>query len=84
METISTLLNNRKEIITLEKLKSGVQRMLKKNFNIDYLQEIKTVFPAAYNYAWENVLGPYGNIIKSDFELHISVNFNYKRDTLKI
>jgi len=80
-EQIAAMLHNRKEIITVEKLKTGVQTMLRKNFSLDYIKQIKTVFPAAYKYAWENVLGRYGKVL-SEFELHITVNLNYKNDTI--
>ena len=42
------MLHNRKEIITVEKLKTAVQQMMRKDFSLSYLKQIKTVFPAAY------------------------------------
>ena len=47
-EQISTMLHNRRETITFEKMKVAVQQMLRKNFNVSYLKQIKTVFPEAY------------------------------------
>ena len=81
METVTTMLHNRKEIITVEKLENGFQQSSIKKFSIDYLKQIKTVFPAAYSYSWENKVGKYGNVLP-DFELHISVNTNYMSDTV--
>ena len=49
-EQITTMLHNRNETITFEKLKVAVQQMLRKNFNVSYLKQIKTVFPEAYRY----------------------------------
>ncbi len=49
-ETICALLHNRQEIITVEKLRNGVQQQLRKNFSMDYMKQIKTIFPAAYKY----------------------------------
>jgi chromatin licensing and DNA replication factor 1 len=49
-ETIGAMLHNRQEIITVEKLRKGVQQQLRKNFTVDYLKQIKTIFPAAYKY----------------------------------
>ena len=49
-EQISTMLHNRNETITFEKLKVAVQQMLRKNFNVSYLKQIKTVFPEAYRF----------------------------------
>ena len=42
------MLHNRKEIITVEKMKTAVQQMMRKDFNMAYLKQIKTVFPSAY------------------------------------
>ena len=47
-EQVSTMLHNRREAITFEKMKVAVQQMLRKNFNVSYLKQIKTVFPEAY------------------------------------
>ena len=44
------MLHNRNETITFEKLKVAVQQMLRKNFNVSYLKQIKTVFPEAYRF----------------------------------
>ena len=49
-EQITTMLHNRNETITFEKLKVAVQQMLRKNFNVSYLKQIKTVFPEAYRF----------------------------------
>jgi len=81
-DTIASMLNNRKEIITVEKMKTAVQQMMRKNFSNSYLKQIKTVFPSAYRYAWENIIGRYGKKL-SDFELHMSVNLDYKDEMIK-
>ena len=39
----------------MDKLKKSVQAMTKKNFSEKFLRQIKSVFPLAYNYAWEKV-----------------------------
>ena len=44
------MLHNRKEVITVDKLKAAVQQMMRKDFNLSYLKQIKTVFPEAYRY----------------------------------
>jgi len=80
-EQITAMLHNRKEAITFEKLKVAVQQMLRKTFTVGYLKQIKTVFPEAYRFAWENVIGRYGKKL-SEFELNISVNMKYKEEMI--
>ena len=81
-EQIVAMLHNRQEIITFDKLKTAVQQMMRKSYNIGYLKQIKTVFPEAYKFAWENVVGRYGKKL-AEFELNISVNIKYKEDIIK-
>ena len=76
-ETIAAMLHNRQEVITVEKLKKGVETMTKRNFQLDYLKRIRTVFPAAYLYVWEQVLGKYGKKL-NDYELRVSVNMDFR------
>ena len=47
------MLFNRKEIITFKKLKPAVQELLRKNFTLDHVAQIKTMFPDAYAYHQE-------------------------------
>ena len=49
-ETIGAMLHNRQEIITVDKFKKGVEQMLRRNFSVDMLKRIRTVFPAAYRW----------------------------------
>ena len=76
-ETIAAMLHNRQEVITVEKLKKGVETMTRRNFQLDYLKRIRTVFPAAYLYVWEQVLGKYGKKL-NDYELRVSVNMDFR------
>jgi len=76
------MLHNRQEIITFDKLKTAVQQMMRKSYSVGYLKQIKTVFPEAYKFAWENVVGRYGKKL-AEFELNISVNVKYKEDVIK-
>lgn len=81
-DTIASMLNNRKEIITVEKMKTAVQQMMRKDFKVSYLKQIKTVFPTAYRYAWEHIIGRYGKKM-AEHELHMEVNLDYKQDMIK-
>ena len=47
------MLFNRKETITFKKLKPAVQELLRKNFTLEHLAQIKTIFPDAYVYSQE-------------------------------
>ncbi|KAK0072689.1 hypothetical protein PV326_014198, partial [Microctonus aethiopoides] len=49
------MLFNRKELITFKKLKPAVQELLRRNFNIEHLAQIKTVYPNAYTFTQEKV-----------------------------
>ena len=75
------MLHNRHESITFEKLKVAVQQMLRKSFTVSYLKQIKTVFPEAYRFAWENIIGRYGKKM-AEMELNMFVNMKYKENMI--
>ena len=76
-ETIAAMLHNRQEVITVEKLKKGVETMTRKNFQLDFLKRIRTVFPSAYLYIWEQMVGKYGKKL-NEYELRIAVNMDFR------
>jgi len=80
-EQITAMLHNRQETITFEKLKLAVQQMLRKSFTVGYLKQIKTVFPEAYRFAWENIIGRYGKKM-AEVELNVCVNMKYKEEMI--
>ncbi|XP_011880645.1 PREDICTED: DNA replication factor Cdt1 [Vollenhovia emeryi] len=53
VDTVSAMLFNRKELITFNKLKPAVQELLRRNFTLEHLAKIKTVYPDAYTYHQE-------------------------------
>ncbi|KAG7211391.1 hypothetical protein KM043_010679 [Ampulex compressa] len=53
VDTVSAMLYNRKEIITFKKLKPAVQELLRKNFTLEHLAQIKSIYPDAYIYNQE-------------------------------
>ncbi|XP_076623518.1 chromatin licensing and DNA replication factor double parked [Colletes latitarsis] len=53
VDTVSAMLFNRKEVITFKKLKPSVQELLRKNFTLQHIAQIKTIFPDAYIYHQE-------------------------------
>ena len=59
-----------------------MQKALRKNFTVGYLKQIKTVFPEAYKYAWEHIIGRYGKKL-ADYELNIAVNSKYKEEMIQ-
>lgn len=50
VDTVSAMLFNRKELITFNKLKPAVQELLRRNFTLEHLAQIKTIYPDAYTY----------------------------------
>ncbi|GIY92737.1 DNA replication factor Cdt1, partial [Caerostris extrusa] len=48
MDTVASILYNRKEEITFEKVREGVQKMMKRNFGKNHLGQIVTIYPSAY------------------------------------
>ncbi|XP_037073425.1 DNA replication factor Cdt1-like [Pollicipes pollicipes] len=82
LDTVSSFLHNRKEIITFKKLKASVQEMLSKNFTEAQLAQIKTVFPFAYIFRREKNL-PNHKVTpdnKDKWQLTIEVNTNFESD----
>ncbi|XP_033212885.1 DNA replication factor Cdt1 isoform X2 [Belonocnema kinseyi] len=55
IDTVVAMLFNRKEIITFKKLKPAVQELLRRNFNLDHIAQIKSVYPEAYTFQQEKI-----------------------------
>ncbi|XP_060878814.1 LOW QUALITY PROTEIN: DNA replication factor Cdt1-like [Metopolophium dirhodum] len=70
LETVSSMMFSRKEKITFNKLKRGIQQMTRKNFTELHLAQIKTVVPDLFKFAL--VKSPKE---KSSFELVITPNY---------
>lgn len=49
------MLFNRKETITFRKLKPAVQELLRHNFTLEHLAQIKSIYPDAYNFSQEKM-----------------------------
>ncbi|XP_015522438.2 DNA replication factor Cdt1 [Neodiprion lecontei] len=72
VDTVVSLLFNRKEVITFKKLKPAVQELLRRNFTMDHLAQIKTVYPNAFVFNQEK-LHNFGSSSKQDkYELVIT------------
>jgi len=80
-DTVVSMLNNRKEVINLDKVSKSVTDLMQKKWNIKYLQQILCVFPQAYKLAWERVQGRFGTNTEKR-ELQIRPNMAYKRDLM--
>ncbi|XP_072752927.1 DNA replication factor Cdt1 [Anoplolepis gracilipes] len=65
VDTVSAMLFNRKELITFSKLKPAVQELLRRNFTLEHLAQIKTIYPAAYTYHQEKVRN-FGSVSKQE------------------
>ncbi|XP_014472034.1 PREDICTED: DNA replication factor Cdt1 [Dinoponera quadriceps] len=65
VETVSAMQFNRKELITFNKLKPAVQKLLGRNFTLDHLAQIKTIYPDAYIYQQEKHRN-FGSVSKTE------------------
>lgn len=65
VDTVSAMLFNRKELITFRKLKPAVQELLRRNFTLEHLAQIKTIYPDAYIFHQEKVKS-FGSTSKQD------------------
>ncbi|XP_047347869.1 DNA replication factor Cdt1-like [Vespa velutina] len=65
IDTVSAMMFNRKELITFKKLKPAIQELLRRNFTLEHLSQIKTVYPDAYIFHQEKVRS-FGSISKQD------------------
>jgi len=80
-DTVVSMLNNRKEVINLDKVSKSVTDLLRKRWDVKYLQQILCVFPQAYKLAWKNVEGRSGTN-SGQRELQLRPNMTYKRDIM--
>ena len=70
LDTVCSMLFNRKETITWSKIKQAVQDMTKKNFELAHLSQIKHIFPGAYRFRQEsNIVNFISPEKRSDYEL---------------
>lgn len=77
------MLFNRKEMITFNKLKPAVQELVRRNFTLEHLAQIKTIYPDAYTYHQEK-LRNFGSVSKQErYELVLTpvVEKNNGRNT---
>lgn len=81
-DTVVSMLHNRREMISLEKIKNAVQEMMKKDYKETFLKQIKHLFPAAYIFFWEKEIGKFG-ARKNDYELHVDANTDYRVDMME-
>ncbi|XP_029678745.1 DNA replication factor Cdt1 [Formica exsecta] len=65
VDTVSAMLFNRKEVITFNKLKPAVQELVRRNFTLEHLAQIKTIYPDAYTYHQEK-LRNFGSVSKQE------------------
>ncbi|XP_008279720.1 DNA replication factor Cdt1 [Stegastes partitus] len=64
MDTVVSMLYNRRETASFSKIKRGVQDMMHKRFEESHVGQIKTVFPEAYTFRQEKNNAPFNNSIK--------------------
>ncbi|XP_034944102.1 DNA replication factor Cdt1 [Chelonus insularis] len=71
VDTVSAMLFNRKETITFKKLKPAVQELLRRNFGLEHLAQIRSVYPNAFKFSQEKVRS-FGSASKEKYELVIT------------
>ncbi|XP_055920625.1 DNA replication factor Cdt1 [Eupeodes corollae] len=74
LDSVCAMFFNRKEVITLKKLKPAVQRMLRRNFTETHLAQIKHIYPEAFVFT-QMKMRNYGSASKQDyFQLVVTPN----------
>lgn len=66
LDTVCSMYFNRGETTTMKKLKTAVQRMLRKNFSETSLAQINYLYPEAYKFCQKKMLNP-GSHTKYDY-----------------
>ena len=83
LDTVVSVLFNRQETVTWEKVKNSEQEMMKKNFELAHLAQIKTVYPEAYQLQQETNIVSFAEPSKrSKFELTLLPEFEESRSRL--
>ncbi|KAF2362901.1 CDT1 Geminin-binding domain-like [Trinorchestia longiramus] len=79
VDTVVSLMHNRQEVITFDKLKPAVQQMLRRTFLERNLGQLSRVFPLAYFFRQDKVRAEPSVPGKdhSNYQLTISANLNY-------
>lgn len=78
VDTVISLLHNRKEIATYSKVQYAVQEMMKKGFSQDILAKINTVCPEAYSFRQDKTKTLHGSF---EYNLVVTPNFQNKDTT---
>lgn len=74
LDSVCAMFFNRKEVITLKKLRPAVQRMLRKNFTETHLAQIRHLYPEAFVFT-QMKMRNYGSASKQDyFQLVVTPN----------
>lgn len=74
LDSVCAMFFNRKEVITMKKLKPAVQRMLRRNFTETHLAQIKHLYPEAFVFT-QMKMRNYGSASKQDyFQLVVTPN----------
>ncbi|XP_001603997.1 DNA replication factor Cdt1 [Nasonia vitripennis] len=57
IDTIAAMLYNRKENVTFSKLRPAVQELVRRDFTLEHLAQIKTIYPDAFNFQQTKMRG---------------------------
>ncbi|KAL3860561.1 hypothetical protein ACJMK2_010674 [Sinanodonta woodiana] len=83
MDTVVSMLHNRTEICTFSKLKAAVQEMTRRNFELNNVGQIKTVYPTAYHLRQEKGLPMFGKKT-TGYELTVEANLSDSADSVNV
>lgn len=76
MDVVVSMLFNRQQIITWKNLQKSVQEMVRKNFELSHLAQIKSVFPTAYQYRQEKgIISGDEHVKSNEYQLTVEPMF---------
>ncbi|KAF2892924.1 hypothetical protein ILUMI_13260 [Ignelater luminosus] len=84
IDTVSQIMYNRKETITLKKLKPAVEEMLKRNLTEKHLGQMKSLYPDAFNYQREKLREFGSGTRREHWELVVTPNVEQQSITSEI
>ncbi|KAH1018559.1 DNA replication factor Cdt1 isoform X1 [Dendroctonus ponderosae] len=72
VDTVMQIMYNRNETITFQKLKSAVEKMLKRNLTEQHLAQIKAIFPQSFSFKQQKLKTFGGGVRAEQWELVVT------------
>ena len=83
VETVISILHNRQELITYDKLKTNIEKKMETQFFQEHLGQIAAVFPMAYIFKLDKRKCDATSICNS-YQLTVAPNMNYRNEKTSI